>query len=82
MGRKENVEFGTQFFRNSRINYSIASIYYQQGTTNHSNESLRKMKYNQILLRKYEGYIKGVIQTIHDWVSKKYRQLYLAYIYF
>lgn len=75
---KANVEYGSKFFTDSRVSYSATCVYYQHWTTNHSKSEYSKWEIHSNTIEQIWGDIKGIIRTIHHWVSKKYRQLYLA----
>lgn len=75
---KQNVVYGSKFFTDMRVSYHTTSIRYLHGTTNHSQWEFARWEVHSNTIEQIWGDIKGIIRTIHHWVSKKYRQYYLA----
>jgi len=80
------IKPGSLFCTDMRISYSIASIHYHHATTNHSkwefgerytNARWKELMIHSNTIEQLWWQFKGVIRTIHHWVSKKYRMSYL-----
>jgi len=75
---KKNVEYRSKFFTDMRVSYHTTSIRYLHWTTNHSKGEFARWEVHSNTIEQIWGDIKGIIRTIHHWVSKKYRLYYLA----
>lgn len=75
---KENVVYGSKFYTDMRVSYHTTSIRYLHWTTNHSKGEYARWEIHSNTIEQIWGDIKWIIRTIHHWVSKKYRQYYLA----
>lgn len=75
---KQNVEFGSKFYTDSRVSYSITWIYYKHSVTNHSKWEFANWEIHSNTIEQIWWDIKGIIRTVHHWIKKKYRLFYLA----
>lgn len=83
---RNTIEPGSLFCTDRRVTYSITSIHYHHATTNHSkwefgytytNKEWKEIKIHSNTVEQLWWQLKGVIRTIHHWISKKYRMSYL-----